>query len=284
MNRSRIAVPLIAVALGVSACSPGPEPSPLDDARTQNQARHVAERFAPHPVVLDDPFGFESSRLFFPASETVVVTDATVEAQLRGASIAVTAHAPLLVYAPENHADVVKEIQRLGAHTVLTVGDVAFAPASGYVNVQRDPGGLEALHTMTSLAFDVRDIVDTTDARESVTAVASLAGNPPVWLRTRDAPATKPGAEAAPFPLQSRRDADMAPLVVATPESPLPAVSNARSFGARVAVVDEPDPRQSRETLFALAGLADEPLVALGPEFGTEQELSRRIMRAEEYY
>ena len=34
----------------------------------------------------------------------------------------------------------------------------------------------------------------------------------------------------------------------------------------------------------ALAGLANEPLIALGPEFGTEQELSRRIMRAEEYY
>ncbi|MBA4506092.1 hypothetical protein H0H28_12370, partial [Corynebacterium sanguinis] len=49
-------------------------------------------------------------------------------------------------------------------------------------------------------------------------------------------------------------------------------------------VVDEPDPRQSRETLLALAGLANEPLIALGPEFGTEQELSRRIMRAEEYY
>lgn len=284
MNRPTIVAPFIAAALALSACSSGPAASPLDDARTQNQARHVAERFAPHPVVLDDPYGFETSRLFFPASETVVVTDSTPQAQLRGASIAVTAHAPLLVYAPERHGEVLEEIQRLGAHTVLTIGDVAFAPASGQVTVQRDPGGLDALHTMTSLEFDVRDIEDTADARETVAAVASLAGNPPVWLRTREAPATKPGAQAAPFPLQSRRDADMAPVVVATPASPLPAVSNARSFGARVAVVDEPDPRQSRETLLALAGLANEPLIALGPEFGTEQELSRHIMQAEEYY
>lgn len=76
----------------------------------------------------------------------------------------------------------------------------------------------------------------------------------------------------------------MAPLVVATSNTSIAAIANARSFGAKVVVVDEPDPRASFDTLFALAGLANGPLVALGTDFGTSDELSRRISQAEEKY
>ncbi|WP_249399813.1 hypothetical protein [Corynebacterium qintianiae] len=265
----------------LTACAPEAGVTPLDGARAQNQARHVSERFESHPVVVDDPYGFETSRLFFTASETVVVADATGEALLRAASLAVTAHAPLLMYSRDIHTQVVEEIRRLGAHTVLTVGNVNLAPTSGHVTVQRDPGGLEALHKMTSLQFEIRDIDEPAGA---VAAVADLAGDSPTWLRTADSPATMPGASARPFPLQSRRDADMAPLVVATPRSPIPAVANARSFGASVEVVGEPDPRKSEETLYALAGLDDAPLIALGTQFGSAEDLAQRIMQAEEYY
>lgn len=272
---------LSVLPLALAACSPDVAVTELNEARTQNQARHVDARFGDRPVVLDDEFGDETSRLFFTSSEAVVVTDTSLEAQLRGASLAVTAHTPLIAYTPQRHRAVVEEIRRLGAHTVLTIGEVALAPTTGDIRIQRDPGGLDALHEMTSLRFYTRGITDPGDA---VAAVAALEGDPPMWLRTGDAATTKPGARATPFPIQSRRDADMAPLVVATPASPLPAVTNARSFGARVEVVTEPDPRDSEETLFALAGLAQAPLVGLGPEFGTPEELSRRIMQAEEYY
>ena len=50
MNRPTIVAPFIAAALALSACSTGPAASPLDDARTQNQARHVAERFSWGPL------------------------------------------------------------------------------------------------------------------------------------------------------------------------------------------------------------------------------------------
>ena len=281
-HHARIALlPLCVLALHLTACTPDGAVTELDDARTQNQARHVDVRFGDRPVVLDDTYGDETSELFFTSSETVVVTDTSLEAQLRGASLAVTAHTPLIVYSPQRHSEVVEEIRRLGAHTVVTIGEVALAPTSGEIRVQRDPGGLDALHEMTSLRFYVREVAGATDA---VAAVAALQGDPPLWLRTGDTATTQPGPTASPFPIQSRRDADMAPVVVATPTSPLPAVANARSFGARVEVVDEPDPRHSNETLFALAGLAQAPLVALGPQFGTAEELSRRIMQAEEFY
>ena len=44
------------------------------------------------------------------------------------------------------------------------------------------------------------------------------------------------------------------------------------------------DPRQSEETLYAMAGLSDLPLVALGSQFGSSEELQQRIREAEDAY
>ena len=120
---------------------------------------------------------------------------------------------------------------------------------------------------------------------DAAAAVAGLDPNHPTWLRAEWAdPVVMTGAEAMPFPILSRRDAQMAPVVVATSGSPIADVANARSFGAAVTVVDDPDPRESDQTLFAMAGLAELPLVALGRQFGTSEDLASRIMQAEEYY
>ncbi|WP_291314719.1 hypothetical protein [Corynebacterium sp. UBA2622] len=271
-----------AAALALTGCGSGGPASPLGTARSANQSRHVAERFEGHPVVVDDPTGVETARLLFDASETLVVTDATPEAQLRGASIAVVAHAPMLVYDPAHREDVVSEIQRLKAFTVLTVGDVTLAARTGTVRVFRDPGGEDALGVMTTLRFGQRDVED---PERAARAVAGLDPKAPTWLRAAWAdPKVMPGAEARPFPVHSRRDADMAPAVVATPDSPVAAVANLRSFGASVTVVDDPDPRDSEDTLMAMAGLSRAPLLAIGRRFGTGEELSSRIMRAEENY
>lgn len=242
----------------------------------------MATAFEEHPVVIDGERGMESLRYFFTASETLVVTDATLEAQLRGASIAVAAHAPMLVYSPGHRQEILREIEKLKTHTVLTVGDVSLARTSGRVRVYRDPGGMAALGAMTAERFNTHVVERPEDA---AAAVAGLDPNKPTWLRAGWAdPVVMPGAEAKPFPISSRRDAQMAPVVVATSESPIADVANARSFGAAVTVVDDPDPRESEQGLFAMAGLAELPLVALGGQFGTSEGLSSRIMQAEEYY
>lgn len=283
LSRLAAAVALAAVGGSVAGCADSRQNlNPLDQAIALNESRHVATAFEERPVVIEGERGMESLRYFFTASETLVVTDATLEAQLRGASIAVAAHAPMLVYSPGHRQEILREIEKLKTHTVLTVGDVSLARTSGRVRVYRDPGGMDALGAMTAERFAAHVVESPEDA---AAAVAELDPNYPTWLRAGWAdPVVMPGAEAKPFPISSRRDAQMAPVVVATSESPVAAVANARSFGAAVTVVDDPDPRDSEQTLFAMAGLAELPLVALGSQFGTSEELSSRIMQAEEYY
>ena len=163
-----IVAALCACALALGGCAEETEQSPLEKARTANQSRHVAASFDDRPVVLDDTNGLVSSEYFFVRSETLVVSDATPEAQLRAASIAAYAHAPLLVYDEQHHAQVIQEMERLKAHTVLTVGDVPVAPLSGEVKVNRDPGGLEALGKMTSVRFRERAVQDPSQAQRVV--------------------------------------------------------------------------------------------------------------------
>ncbi|WP_297588790.1 hypothetical protein [uncultured Corynebacterium sp.] len=282
-NRFRgIAAALCACALALGGCAEEVEQSPLEKARTANQSRHVATSFDDRPVVLDDTNGLVSSEYFFVSSETLVVSDQTVEAQLRAASIAAYAHAPMLVYDAQHHAQVIQETERLKAHMVLTVGDVPIAPLSGEVRVNRDPGGLEALGKMTSVRFRERAVQDPARAQR---AVAELNTTQPTWLNASWAqPVVKPNAKAQPFPVHSRRDADMAPQVVATGESSIASIANARAYGAAVAYVDDPDPRASESTLLAMAGLADAPLVLLGTQFGRAIDIPQRIMQAEENY
>lgn len=281
-RRAVAALTLAAFCVSVTACAVTERRNPLDQARAVNDSRHVAESFDERPVVIDDTKGMVSLQYFFTRSETLVVSDSTLEAQLRAASIAVAAHAPMIVYDPARHQEISHLVQQLRTHTVLTVGDVNVARSSGRVRVNRDPGGTEAIEAMFAMRFK-EQVVETPE--KAAAAVAELDPNQPTWLRAAWAdPQVKPGAVAEPFPMSSRRDASMAPVVVATPESSIASVANARSFGADVTVVYEPDPRDSELTLFTMAGLAAKPLVALGSQFGTSAELSHRIPQAEETY
>lgn len=282
MRRAIVAAVAVAVTAVLAGCAPEAQLSPLERAKSVNQSKHVAQLFADRPEVVDDVLGIETTRLFFPTSETLVLSDATVEAQLRAASIAVATNAPMMVYDPGRHAEYTRMIADMHTVTVLTVGDVSIAPSSGAVRVRRDPGGLRALEEMTALRFVERTVDEPGDA---VREVASLDQREPTWIRAAWAdPVVLPAAKPEPLPIQSRRDANMAPRVVATWESSIPSVANARSYGATVSMVPLPDPRKSEETLFAMAGLSDLPLVALGSQFGTSEVLAHRIRQAEAAY
>ena len=266
----------------LASCAPEAQLSPLERARGVNQSKHVGKLFAEEPEVVDDVLGIKTTKLFFPSSETLVLSDASIEAQLRAASIAVTTNAPMMVYEPARHAEYVRMIADMHTVNVLTVGDVAIAPSSGAVSVRRDPGGLRALEQMTALRYRERTVAT---PEEAVREVSELRQREPMWLRAQWAdPVVLPAAKPEPFPIQSRRDANMAPRVVATWESSIPSVANARSYGAEVTVVPLSDPRASEQTLFAMAGLAERPLVALGSQFGTSEDLAGQIREAEAAY
>ena len=276
------AAAVLAASAMLTSCAPEAKLSPLERARGVNQSKHVGQLFAEEPEVVDDVLGIKTTKLFFPTSETLVLCDTSVEAQLRAASIAVTTNAPMMVYDPARHAEYVQMIADMHTVNVLTVGDVAIAPSSGAVSVRRDPGGLRALGQMTALRYQERTVSTPQDA---VRAVSGLYQREPTWLRAEWAdPVVLPAAKPEPFPIQSRRDANMAPRVVATWESSIPSVANARSYGAEVTVVPLSDPRASEQTLFAMAGLAERPLVALGSQFGTSEDLAGRIREAEAAY
>ncbi len=299
--RRRLAVAVIlAAALPLSACAvvlggqqiderdwtPTPraatserEGIPLAEVRADNRNRTVDEHFAPRPTVLRDEAGLVTSRLFFDGSDTVVVAGPSDAAQLRAASIAVFAHAPMLSYSRARHPEIVAEISRLGATRVLTVGEVELAETSGVVTVMADPGTAAGLGDLTAHRFH-EVVVD--EPGGMVAAVAALDGSRPVLLTAGwEASTLRPGRTEA-FPVSSRRDAQRAPTTVATAASPVVSVANARSYGASVRVVDSPDPRESEATLRAMAGLADRPLLALGEQFGDGRRLADAITLAEQ--
>ncbi|QDZ42423.1 hypothetical protein [Corynebacterium sp. sy039] len=290
---------LVVLMLILSGCASGQlsemgteqSTDPYRKARAQNLNHHVSNIFEPTPEVIadEDRSGVEVAQRFFDTSSAVVVSSGDISAQLRAASLAVVTHAPMLTMNENNRQAVVSEINRLGAQYVLSVGDVPLANTAGDTNVIVDPGGLAALGTMTSLQFYPKQI---TYADKVVAAVAALEPEHvsyliPGWFD--DDTKEKLLADAHPqttdrkqhtvaaFPVQSKRDADMSPVVIASEQSSIAAVATARAFGAAVRTMPLPDPRFSRETMRMVAGLANAPLIALGAQFGSAQQLRERI-------
>ncbi len=297
----RLSPVLLTAALFLSGCAVGEEGAglfsapeavvtgagdddPLREARAANRFRYVDPDFPATPVVLEDSDGRGSAELFFGASQTAVVSGPSDAAQLRAASIAVANHAPMLVYTRETHPEIVAELEKLGASHILLVGDVQLAATSGNREVIRDPGTLDALGQLTARRFTEQTVDDPADM---VPALAVLdPGESTLLVPTWDElPAEQTAGERLPaFPAQSRRDARAAPVVIATAASPLVAVANARSYGADVTVLDDPDPAVSLESMNRVAGLADRPLIALGGQFGTAGQLAERIRAGEERF
>lgn len=250
----------------------------LEQARMDNLTRHVAQNFLREPQVVGEPndSGVAVSQLLFEKSDTVVISDREIHHQLRAASIAVVAHAPMLLMNDIDRDAVQAEIGRLGARYILAIGDVGLPKTTGNVKVIPDSGSLTALGKLTSLQFRTQRI----DVSNALSAVSRLDGTHPMWLltnRQEKVQSSPSDGEVSAFPVQSRRDAGAAPQVIATQESGIAAVATARSYGASVTVMRFPDPRLNVESMRAVAGLSDQPLIALGSQFGTSQQLSERI-------
>lgn len=281
MTLCRITAVLAALALGVgflTACSSEDRSA---DPKTDNTIREVDERFGERPqVVPTDPSGVDSSTLFFESSETAVVSGPTEADQLRAASLAVTAHSPVLRY-DEGLADrISQELDRLGATTVVIVGGVDLPPSEGRTIIQ-DPATPEAFETMTTLTFAERPVAT---PGEMASAVADLNPQEPAVLVpewTGPVPPIEGETEPPSFPVASNRDAGRAPVVVASPLTSPVDVANARAWGASVEMLPFHDVRATQESLDATAGLADGPLVALGSQFGSGELLSQQIRLAE---
>lgn len=259
------------------------ESGPYAQARAANVNRNVDPKFGEAPQVLGDAggSGLESSRLFFDRSDTLILSAPSAAAQLRAASLAVVSHAPVLRFIPEDRAAIEAEVERLGVSKVLTVGPVDFPAGEGF-EVIVDDGSMEGLGELSAKQFSEQPVGSYS---EMVAATAALDPDENVLLTAawEEFPETR-GAEGQKLPAlpgQSRRDGDAAPVIIASPTSSTIDVANARAYGGEVRVMDYHDPRLDAETMEMVAGLADRPLVALGSQFGTAEELSEKIRLGE---
>ncbi|ANE03832.1 cell wall-binding repeat-containing protein [Corynebacterium crudilactis] len=273
------------VATEGASISESASDSPYREAHTENVARVVAEKFPSTPTVIGDAgySGIAASKMFFDSSDTVVVSGSGIANELRAASIGVVAHAPVLHAPGTNDAEVIAEIDRLGASTVLLVGAALpnFDENEKATKIIQDNGTEEGLAHLTALQFETQNVDDVSDLARSTASLNADAQTllVPSWESVTP---MSNDAKVEAFPIHTKRDGEMAPIVIASPESGISAVATARAYGADIRFMDYPDPRLNSETMKMVAGLADRPLLALGEQFGTGELLAEKIERGEE--
>lgn len=101
----------------------------LARAAAENTNRLIDPAFVGKTTVVQDPWGFESARLFFKQSHTLFVAENSDAAKLRAASIAVSQRAPMVVYDDSVRNDIYRLAEDVGANLIVTVGKVPFADA-----------------------------------------------------------------------------------------------------------------------------------------------------------
>ena len=241
-----------------------------DSGSQQTSSALGASRSEPQkPQVIEDVdySGIGASQQFFDHSDTVIVTDMSRAAQLRGASIGVTVGAPVLMDAGTNARQITDEVRRLGASTVLLVQNARIDAPDG-VTVVRDPLTRDGLKQLTG-----KDMADKPVATidEAVAGAAELNANAPVDL----IPSWEPPLGATEsnqvdeLPKGQPKARENPPVVVATRDSSISAVATARAHGAEVTYLDAPDLRTNPELVKKARERGH--VIALGRQFGSAE-------------
>ena len=241
-----------------------------DSGSQQTSSALGASRSEPQkPQVIEDVdySGIGASQQFFDHSDTVIVTDMSRAAQLRGASIGVTVGAPVLMDAGTNARQITDEVRRLGASTVLLVQNARIDAPDG-VTVVRDPLTRDGLKQLTS-----KDMADKPVATidEAVAGSAELNANAPVDLIPSWEPplAATESNQVGELPKGQPKAGENPPVVVATRDSSISAVAIARAHGAEVTYLDAPDLRTSPELVKKARERGH--VIALGRQFGSAE-------------
>jgi hypothetical protein len=230
------------------------------------------------------------SQVLFDRSPVVVVArDGDRAGTLLAASAAVGLGVPLLLQpAGDGPADVLaEELGRLGAGTVLAVGDADGGAAGALTDgVGREvvavPADAEAVASATGVEFEPADPVS---SHNDPATVAALDPEAPVALRLDGAPASSAGSSDARLPGVDRAEPLATTFVLATGEAAsTAALATARAAGATVSLTSgETDPRRSTEALAALSSggwAKPEAVVALGAGFAAEDGLDWKVETA----
>lgn len=228
-----------------------------------------------------DGSGVESVQLLVDSAPVVVVAAPDDAAQARAASVALGLRAPMLTAVPGGDDVLADEISRLGAQRVLRVGHVAFTPDDG--EVVDAPGDRSELEALTGITFSAevevpRGRLDDVTVHQSPDEPSLLTAGEIAATDAANAPDGAGGA-AEPFaPGEPAWDGDGAPSVLVYDETPLAAIATAVAVGAEVSHLRAPDPRVDGGSVEAVRDA--EAIYALGPGWGTEDELEDRVEKA----
>ncbi|MBD8507813.1 hypothetical protein HT102_15090 [Hoyosella sp. G463] len=241
------------------------------------------------PVVVDDAEGglaLGTTQQFFARAPFVVTAPVGDGAALvRAASLAVATSVPMLPIDPADGSAVLEEIERLGAGSVLAVGEM---PDLGTVSVIQAPAGRADLEEMIGRGLDERDVPGTAD---SLDAIAAIDGEDATLLSLAGEPLPEPGPAAGADALPEFGRAELDPPVLALIAGPasedgqawaehIAAAATARAAGATVVPLAVPDPRATAGSVSAIRDNEDATVVALGSAFGTVPELRERVRAA----
>lgn len=253
----------------------------LERAKAENQNHLFAEKFRDQIIVLPGRTGMDSVNLLFEQSETLIVSDLRESSQLRAASIAVAQRTPMILFDGANRPEILTIANRLGVNRLLVVGDVPLAAQDGTMQVMHDSGTNKGMGTLTAFQFNTEVVAR---PEQMVEAVAGIGPDSRIELKAAWEPLERREEfDDSPYlkalPQQSRRDSSTAPIFVATSESSIAAVANARAFGGSVRVMPDADPRSSKAAYAMVAGLENGALVALGNKFGEPHIIRDRIIQ-----
>ena len=237
-----------------------------------------------------------SRALFDRAGVAVVARDGDRAGTLLGASAAVGLGVPLLIQPADgalSAGPVAEELDRLGAGTVLAVGNAAGdkgkkrekdkGEAPDVVAVPADAAAVEAA---TGLDLDDGKPVP---ADGDAAAVAGLDADAPVLLRPEEKAADRSAASSGEdggteLPEIERAKPLEGTLVVASgSDESVAGIATARAAGARVELTGgAADPRASGDVVTALSEDEPEAVVALGAGFAEEDGLDWKLRTARE--
>ena len=282
--RSR-AFPLALSAALLTACT-----ATVDDEPEEEAAAAQVEVSTPdEPLTLvadEDAVGsaVSTSRALFDSSDVAVLAaEDDRDGMLLGASAAVALGVPMLVTTGQEAPEAVgTELDRLGAETILAVGEAAGGVPQGgpeVVTVDADPAAVaEAIGTDLGEG-------DPVPADGDAAAVAALDAEQPVALRPDASSSeveagTEEDAEVLPAVDRPEPLADTVLLATGVPGS-LPGIATARAAGVRVVLTGgATDPRVPAEVVEALGEVAPEAVVALGAGFAAEEGLDWKLATA----
>ncbi|WP_010541501.1 hypothetical protein [Dietzia alimentaria] len=261
------AVLAVSLVASTAACA--------SDSGGQGPGVEVAQVEGTRVAEDSDGSGVETSGLLLESAPVVVVAAPDAGAQARAASVAVGLRAPMFTVLPAGDAELSAELARLGVERVLRVGDITFEPDDGeVVDAPEDRAELEKL---TGISF--RSEVEIPESLIDDHVVHQTPGEPALLASGATTSRAANPTDVEPFEIgEAAWDGDEAPRILVHDKTPVAAIATAVSAGAAVSHLRAPDPRVDGGSVEAVRDAA--AVYALGPEWGTEDELAGRIEKA----